>query len=207
MNHSIVPLFPIPIGIYNFERKLKKSEKDFILNLERRPNTGNTTTVDSYLLKHKKLKKLKNFFKESANNFFREIYQPKFDVKLKITQCWGNFSEKGQWHHPHEHPNSFISGVFYVNSDSEADKILFLKSGYKTIDIPRHNDKSNIYNSESWWFPSIENQLILFPSSLTHRVDPVVGNKTRISLSFNTFPIGIIGDNNSMTECLLEYKK
>jgi uncharacterized protein (TIGR02466 family) len=204
MDYSITPLFPLPIGIYNLERKLKKSEKDFIINLERRPNWGNTSSSDGYLLKHKKLKKLKTFFKEAVNHYFKEIYNPKFDVKLRVTQCWANFSEKGSWHHSHEHPNSFISGVFYVNSDSEKDKIIFMKSGYKTIDIPRKDDEWNIYNTESWWFPAVENQLILFPSFLTHKVDPVEADKTRISLSLNTFPVGIVGDCRSMTECLLK---
>jgi hypothetical protein len=35
--------------------------------------------------------------------------------------------------------------------------------------------------------------LLLFPSSLMHMVDNTVSKDTRISLSFNTFPVGTIG--------------
>lgn len=204
MENQIVPLFPIPIGFYRLEKPLNENEKNFIMNLERRPNLGNSTSVKNYLLEEKKLSRLKDFFNESVNNYFNEVYRPMFDVKCKITQCWANYSEKGQWHHQHSHPNSFISGVFYVNSDSEKDKIFFHKSGYKQIDIPHEQDNWNIYNSETWYFPAIENQIILFPSSLSHNVETIDTDRIRVSISLNTFPIGFLGDSRTLTECILE---
>ena len=41
--------------------------------------------------------------------------------------------------------------------------------------------------------------LVLFPSSLTHMVETVQGEATRISLSFNTFPVGSIGEGVDLT--------
>ena len=44
----------------------------------------------------------------------------------------------------------------------------------------------NNYNSGTWWLPSEENNLYLFPSWLKHRVEPNLNkNENRISISFN----------------------
>ena len=61
----------------------------------------------------------------------------------------------------------------------------------------------NVYNSNLWWFPVETGQLILFPSSLTHSVETKKGNNTRISLAFNTFVKGTIGNNTELTEIVL----
>jgi hypothetical protein len=42
-------------------------------------------------------------------------------------------------------------------------------------------------------------RLFIFPSSLSHVVETVQGKDTRISLSFNTFPVGIWGDDEELT--------
>ena len=41
--------------------------------------------------------------------------------------------------------------------------------------------------------------MVLFPSSLTHMVETVQGDQQRISLSFNTFPVGSVGDEMNLT--------
>jgi hypothetical protein len=46
--------------------------------------------------------------------------------------------------------------------------------------------------------------LILFPSSLTHMVPTIQGEQTRISLSFNTFPVGTVGEEMDLTGLKLE---
>lgn len=58
----------------------------------------------------------------------------------------------------------------------------------------------NIYNSECWWFEVGSGDLILFPSNLEHMVEPIEGDQTRISLSFNTFPVGNIGEELGLTQ-------
>jgi hypothetical protein len=64
----------------------------------------------------------------------------------------------------------------------------------------------NVWNSDSWWFEVGTGDLVLFPSSLTHMVDTVQG-QTRISLSFNTFPVGIVGEEMDLTGLKLEAVK
>ncbi|NDB61909.1 hypothetical protein EB001_26230 [bacterium] len=192
-------LFPIPIGFFEYTGAL---DKNFLLDQPQRNNQGNTNSEDKYILKHKQLFDLRQFIEKCAHDYFMATYSPKNDVKLKITQSWLNWTKPRQHHHKHAHPNSLISGCFYVNANKETDRIYFYRDGYQRIKFPPID--WNPYNSESWWYPVKTNQLILFPSSLIHMVEPVEGEETRVSLAFNTFPIGIIGDENELTALQLE---
>jgi len=190
-------LFPIPIGFFKYD-----GEVDIDLDQPQRPNDGNTSSEDKYLLKQKKLLNLRQFIEKSLHEYFMATYCPKNDAHLKITQSWLNWTKPKQYHHKHAHPNSLISGVYYINAHKDNDKIFFYRDGYQQIKFPPA--EWNAYNSESWWYPVGAGDLILFPSSLTHMVQPVEGEDTRISLAFNTFPIGVIGDENELTALQLE---
>lgn len=193
----VLGLFSVPVGIYNLDRPITKQEKDFILGLDTRPNMGNTTSVDHFLCDNKKMAKLKKFFLESVNHYFQTVDQPKYNVSLRLTQVWANYSEKGQWHHEHSHPNSIVSGVFYFQS-TPLDKIYFINPNLNT-QLQVATDNYNMFNSSSWWLNTDQNTLLLFPSTLKHRVDPVETETTRISISFNTFYVGEVGERNSLT--------
>ena len=195
-------LFPTPVGLYALDRKLSATELSFIKNIERHNNTGNTTSDDRNVLENKKLKKLRTFIEEKLNEYFKQVHDPKHDVRLAITQSWCNYTEPGQFHHKHAHPNSYISGVFYVNADAEKDRIFFYKDGYQQLKLPPND--WNLWNSESWWFEAGTGGLVLFPSSLTHMVPNTESNETRISLSFNTFFEGQVGETNELTGLVIE---
>lgn len=190
-------LFPTPIGFFKYD-----GEVDIDINQPQRPNEGNTSSQNTYLLKDKKLLSLRQFIEKSLHEYFMATYSPKNDTHLKITQSWLNWTKPGQYHHKHAHPNSLISGCFYVNAHKRSDKIFFYRNEYQQIKFPPV--EWNPYNSESWWYSVGTGDLVLFPSSLTHTVQPVEGEDTRISLAFNTFPIGILGDENELTALQLE---
>ncbi len=91
--------------------------------------------------------------------------------------------------------------MFYINCDDKFDKIKFFKSDYQTIK-PEVKDW-NIWNSESWWFSVKTGDIMLFPSSLIHMVENKEGTNTRISLAFNVFIKGTVGNNKTLTELVL----
>jgi hypothetical protein len=103
-------LFPIPVGIYKLDRDLTEQELVFIKGQETRPNMGNKTSKDNTILRNKELTKLRDFIETSVADYFKTIHNPKHNVSLRITQSWCNYTEPGQWHHKHAHPNSFVSG-------------------------------------------------------------------------------------------------
>ena len=199
---NLYNLFPTAVGKFELGRELTEKELDFVKNAETRPNMGNKSSADNYVLKNKVLKDLHKLLLSYSNDYFQNVYKPRSDVSLYITQSWLNYTEPGQFHHKHAHPNSFLSGVFYVNADATKDKIYFYREGYQQIKLPATD--WNLWNSESWWFEVGTGVLFLFPSSLTHMVETVTASETRISLAFNTFLKGTIGDNHSLTELKIE---
>jgi uncharacterized protein (TIGR02466 family) len=193
-------LFPTPVAFFNYTGELT-NELAYIANLEQRNNQGNTTSRDNYVLKDYHLQDLSVWIDSCINEYFMATASPRHKVALYTTQSWINFTKTGQYHHKHEHPNSIVSGVFYLQTNSD-DRIYFYKSGYQQIKFA--TDNYNPYNSESWWYEAQAGKLILFPSSLTHQVPTVAETTTRISLSFNTFASGVIGENSELTELIVE---
>jgi uncharacterized protein (TIGR02466 family) len=197
MQLEIHNLFPTALGLYELGRDFTKEEIEFIKGQEARSNMGNTTSVDNNLLDRNELKDLRKFVEDALDEYFKAVYAPKLDTKLRITQSWCNYTEPGQFHHKHAHPNSFISGVLYPQANKETDKIYFYKDGWQQLKTP--TEEFNPYNSDSWWMEAYTGRMFIFPSHLTHMVETVQGTDQRISLSFNTFPVGEFGDAQSLT--------
>jgi uncharacterized protein (TIGR02466 family) len=194
---QIFNLFPTALGIYNLDRGFTDKELSFVKSQETTYNTGNTTSTNHLVLEDTELKDLRAFVQDSIQQYFETVYAPSQNVSLRITQSWCNYTEPQQFHHKHSHPNSFISGVLYLQANEQTDKIYFYKNDCSQLKTPTEN--FNPYNSDSWWMEAKTGKMFIFPSHLTHMVETVQGNNTRISLSFNTFPVGNFGDDSSLT--------
>ena len=196
-------IFPTPVYMSKLDRDLTKKELSFIdkTKLDFYRNEGNITSNDNYILNQKVFSKLKEDLDLRVQDYFKKVLSTTDAVTPFITQSWLNYTETKQYHHKHQHPNSLVSGVFYVNCHEELDKIKFFNDTYKTIK-PEIKDW-NLYNSESWWFTVKTGDIILFPSSLTHMVENKEGTNTRISLAFNVFIKGTIGNNKNLTELII----
>jgi uncharacterized protein (TIGR02466 family) len=194
-------IFPTAVVKFELGREYTAEEITFIDSQETNKNEGNTTSNDRYVLRHWAMANLKAFVEASVNEYLRSIYAPKNEVSLRVTQSWLNYCQPGQFHHKHAHSNSFISGVLYIKAARERDRIYFYKDGYEQITLPTEN--YNVYNSNSWWLEVGAGDLMLFPSNLTHMVQSV--QQERVSLSFNTFPIGYVGEEKSLTALHLEH--
>ena len=203
MEANINGIFPTPIYISKLDRKLTplelkfvdKNKKDFY------KNDGNITSNNNYILNEKPFANIKKDLDLRVQDYFDKVISPANNITPYITQSWLNYTETNQFHHKHAHPNSLVSGVFYINCDDKFDKIKFFNDKYQTIK-PEVKDW-NLYNSETWWFSVKTGDVILFPSSLTHMVETKQGDNTRISLAFNVFIKGTVGNNKNLTELIL----
>ena len=190
-------LFPTPIGWFKNDAGILKKENKYILNLDRKPNLGNSISANKNVLEDKQLKNLKDWIINKVDLYFEKTHKPALDTKLYITQSWCNYTKKGEHHHKHSHRNSFISGVYYVQANIEQDRIKFFNDVYKQLSVVAR--EYNVWNSETWYFNVESDLLVLFPSSLNHMVETVDSDKERISLSFNTFLKGVIGNEEAST--------
>ena len=190
-------IFPTPVAWFNNDSGINELQKKYLLSLKRKNNIGNEISLGRNVLENKELKVLKNWIINNINIYFEEIYKPKSKVKLYITQSWCNYTKENQYHHKHRHPNSFISGVYYIDVNEQKDKITFFNDIYKQLNIEA--SEYNLYNSTSWFFNLKNNSLVLFPSSLEHMVESVTSKTERVSLSFNTFLKGYLGQDEEAT--------
>jgi len=128
---------------------------------------------------------------------------------LKITQAWINKSFRGEELIPHWHPNSIISGVFYL-SDHIVGTDFALRDnwyvghadspGQSYIRLSTCQEKSMIIHKVE----SISGDLILFPASFRHGVDANFSEDIRYTISFNTFPSGNVGIFEDLTGMSVE---
>jgi uncharacterized protein (TIGR02466 family) len=200
---TINSIFPTPIYISKLDRKLTSTELSFInkIKLDVVNNEGNKASKNNYILNEKPFTNIKKELDLRVQDYFDKVISPANNITPYITQSWLNYTETNQFHHKHTHPNSLVSGVFYINCHEEHDKIKFFNDKYQTIKTEVKD--WNIWNSDSWWFSVKTGDVILFPSSLTHMVETKQGDNTRISLAFNVFIKGTVGNNKNLTELSL----
>jgi uncharacterized protein (TIGR02466 family) len=196
MKEELLQIFPKPVLITPYEKPISK-ELEFIRTLEwvSQKANGNFKSKDSYILKNEQLKDIKNFIVETVDKYCEKILNTK--QRLVITQSWFNKNPTGSKHHEHVHPNSIISGVMYFQIDQTLPPIQFSKSNQDGVKLDPI--KYNVLNSDTFLLPCKPGELLLFPSNLRHSVPINTGMPDRISLSFNTFSIDVLGSEDSLT--------
>ena len=201
MNFNIHGIFPQPVFFSHIGRTWTKEEQAFLQKQSESThnNSGNTTSNNRYVLREPEAKDMSDFVQKAVDQYVDNVMFPKFRDQLEfyVTQSWLNYTKPGQYHHKHAHPNSILSGVFYIDADETKDKIFFYKDGYQQIKFPTENFQ--LYNSESWFFTVKTGDVVIFPSSLTHMVETKEGENTRTSLAFNVFAKGYIGNEDELT--------
>lgn len=196
MTEKLLQIFPTPLLILSYPHIID-DELAYLktIGYDRQDDNGNFITNDKYLLRHEKLKSIKNFLEHSVNKFTRDVLQSK--QRLVITQCWANRNPTGSKHHEHLHPNSIISGVMYFQINEQLPPIKFLKTLQAGIKLDSVD--GNDITSESFNLLCKPGELVLFPSSLKHSVSINRGGEDRISLAFNTFCIDVLGSEQRAT--------
>jgi uncharacterized protein (TIGR02466 family) len=201
---SIELLFPTTVMFSDLDRDFTKEEISFVEkhSKEIKKNYGNMVSINSYILDEPEFANLKKEITEFVNVYLKKVYKPSYPAEAYITQSWLSFTKKGEYHHKHEHSNSFISGTLYINADGDQDKIYFHKNSYPRLSF--YSTEFDKHNAESWWFPVYTGRICAFPSNLAHDVQEVVTEETRICLAFNTFIKGIFGSKENFTELKID---
>ena len=202
---ELLQLFPIPILICPYPIDYSK-ELEWIKNKEcRKENTGadagngkvhyNRQSEYTFVLDRPELANIRAFIEAKLHEYATKIMAS--DDKLVITQSWLNKNKKGESHHEHVHPNSMISGVWYPQIHEQMPPIQFRSRQQR--DIQLSTERYNTFNSATFMLPMKKGELILFPSNLSHSVPANQSDEERISLSFNTWAKGNMGDIKSLT--------
>ena len=117
---------------------------------------------------------------EPLNDILNQILK----CQYKVVNTWFIVNGTGNYNTAHTHPQSDLSGVLYVtDSDAEIE-----------FEHPQYFEQYTLLNSlkgfDEYTMPVVRyaaqaGRIILFPSSLRHRVLPNQSKDDRISISFN----------------------
>lgn len=104
---------------------------------------------------------------------------------FELTGCWANMNVAGTTHKMHSHPNNFLSGVYYVQTDEGSDTINFHDPRVQTGIIRPPVTELSAENTDQVVVRVKSGMFLLFPSWLQHSVDANQSTQARISVSFN----------------------
>ena len=201
MKNTVYPLFAYPVVVCNPPYEFSEAEKSYIKELEMMDNVGNTMSKDDHILDKEELADLRKYIDEQVRVYKKSLLRIKDDNEIFITQSWANTSAPGQFHPRHKHPNSVISGVMYLddNSDDSLPAIRFHRT-LEMFPLEFSYDGLNEFNASARSFDPVQGMLVLFPSLLEHDVGRNDSKRSRTSLSFNTFVRGPVGGKKQLTE-------
>lgn len=210
MENNIIGLFPTPLYKGNFLNTVNYNKRDVLSfvdeNTIERDNIGNKTFYSknkSFILDEEMFLPVREIICEKILNFKKEVLCLSDNIEVELSSSWININNSpDDYHHIHAHPNSYLSGVFYIKTIQPDDCIHFSnptfgnKNIYYNSDFDASVKDYNIYNSATWYIPVRDSDLIIFPSGFQHSVrqnDDCSEGNCRISLSFNTSIKGMYG--------------
>lgn len=104
---------------------------------------------------------------------------------FEITACWATVLAPGAEHRVHDHPNNFLSGVYYLRTHAGANTINFHDPRSQAGIIRPPVTALTAENTEQVVVRVTDGTLLLFPAYLRHSVDVNASKEDRISISFN----------------------
>ena len=172
----------------NFKTKIL----EYILNEEK-----NKTSTEGYSLKGKNgwhspdnlcegdndwSEQLIQYIVDSINYFVYDVGgKPLTKDRLKI-KCWAMIIRDHDYSTVHSHPNSDISGCFYL----KVPKNLKDTEGNIVFVDPRGGARgSKLFGSGAMVFKPVESTMLVFPSWLDHYVQSHETGDTRVSVAWN----------------------
>jgi uncharacterized protein (TIGR02466 family) len=104
---------------------------------------------------------------------------------FEVTGAWATVLAPGASHRMHNHPNNFLSAVYYVLAPPGAESINFHDPRIQTgvirppvVELTNENTDQVVLRVKS-------GTLLLFPAYLQHSVDENTSAQERVSISFN----------------------
>ena len=206
---EVIPIFPTPLYINEVPKQLILDHISLLDNEkinEKKENVNSElfgeNSLDTYILNKPEYENLNKYILQHGKNY-AENYMS-YDYKnYKFSQSWISLKKPNQSHNQHFHAFSLISGVlFYGESYNNTSNLNFLRYDDYNINSLVHPKKPekdlNDFSYTSFSLYYKPNNLILFPSYLTHEVSKNVTNIPRKSLAFNIVPRDGFGSEETL---------
>lgn len=200
MTAEYLEVFPTVILRKNLGRTFSSDELSFVKDKSKysvKPGFSVRQSHSDKILEDPALSSVKAFVETAIQDYLTS--HKITDVEVYITQSWLNLHNNREPHPIHLHPNSYLSGVIYFTGGSpirfERTGPNVTKNDFYELNVIEGNE----YNSSSIAVGAEPGRLLLFPSYVPHYVPPTPSNLERISLAFNTYFKGKLGQQDKLT--------
>lgn len=194
MSNKYQTLFPpLAMAINSNPDIVTEQAMKVVMDLPRKKNVANQLSLDEYVLDTvPELSEWNKWIHQCLDDYYRYVLGIPHHVNCKITQSWFTYTTINEHMHQHKHPNSMVSGVFYPKANPEEDHLKFERTDeHKLMAWNVPEESINEYNATTYTQYVGTGDLILFNSSIEHWFETVQRpNDTRVSLAFNSYPVG-----------------
>lgn len=199
MNKKVAQIFPTTMVCYenpnyldtntNLIKVLKSSE--FYEGMH-----GVSQTSDNHLHKDPDYKELFDWIQGCLDDY-KQMFNYACDG-LAPTISWVNKSTSESEHREHTHPNSFLSGIYYITENPsptyfESPNTEAFRNGIVVM-------SNTPLEQNVWTCPASAGDLVIFPSWLSHWTEPQDFEGERMTMSFNIMPTGVV-NKQTLMEC------
>ena len=196
MIKDIVPMFYTPLYLFHMENheEYKQEVLEFLKNpalYEKYSTAPHIKLSDGSLHREPLLQPYYQFMKECLDFTMADLG---YNQKQSITSMWSTIQEKGMYHHPHTHGNTFLAGVLYFHGQKGSRGTTFMNPSnmiqiQPNIDTTKQMRLSPIYHSQFE-----EGDFLVFPAWTVHTTPVHMQEEPRYILGVNSMPVGKTSD-------------
>lgn len=187
---DVLSIFPTFVWTVQSTSEFHDRLQTRVLNVLNRMNpdladipAGESWQSDHQLYKDEELVDLISCIHSTAKTVLRFL-KVGYDT-IEVTGCWATINSTATSHAIHSHPNNFLSGVYYVQTQPGADTINFHDPRPQTSIIRPPITELTSQNTDQVVVKVSNGTLLMFPAYLSHSVAQNESDKLRISISFN----------------------
>jgi len=187
---SGVPIFPAGV-VKIYESPTKFSETFDLKNFKTEKHYGSNkwrSEKFNNVLLHDSLTELHDWVKTCIDDYLTNEIFMKYSDHF-VTESWLNVNQRGGSQPVHSHPNSIISGTYYVQTLSEHPPLEFHRARPSDqqpfISLSEQYAINHPNTTNKIGFPTVQDTMIVWQSPLYHAHAPLQVKGQRISLSWN----------------------
>ena len=194
-DYKVRRLFSTPVFHFEIEnyKKLNTELENYILTLKKKyekglkkSNYGGWHSPFFDLVNNSTVKKFVLIIQKFIQKVIIDEIGWKYNSdKVKIAPIWSIVNKKGSFNIQHNHPNAYLSAVYYVRFPENSGNIKFFDpKEQKNIRYPKIKNYTDMSAAITEITPK-EGDLLIFPAYLYHSVGENLSEDDRIIISFN----------------------
>ena len=187
---SGVPIFPAGV-VKIYESPTKFSETFDLKNFKTEKHYGSNkwrSEKFNNVLLHDSLTELHDWVKTCIDDYLTNEIFMKYSDHF-VSESWLNVNQRGGSQPVHSHPNSIISGTYYVQTLPEHPPLEFHRGRPSDqqpfISLSEQYAINHQNTTNKIGFPTVQDTMIVWQSPLYHAHAPLQVKGQRISLSWN----------------------